>query len=161
MITLSLYFRMTTKQLHLKYIQRIDNQKNHILPSNLNNWLLELSSARQLVKDERELLPKRKRDEFDRQFYDKMLKYKTFSIFRHKVNSKLNNFSTRLEQKNPTLSEKDLILLYFILLQIPNEDILLLTGYAPSSLPTTKQRLAKKIGISHVNDMFSTLISWI
>lgn len=161
-VALSIYHHIAAKQLNEEYDRLLNEQKNgNHLPENLKAWLTELDSARQLVQQERDILPKRKRDELDRQIYDKMLNYTVFSAFRHKVDSKLNGFSTRMEQRFPALTEKDLTLLYLILLKIPNDDILLLTNYAPSSLPTTKQRLAKKLGITRVNDLFPTLVSWV
>jgi len=157
-ITLSIYQRMASKQLQ-RDLQR--RYKPHDLPDNLDKWIAELNLAKQLVQQERDLLPKRQRDEFDKQFYERMLHYNNFSAFQHLINSKLDAFSTRLEARIPNLSEKELTLLYLLLLQVPNDDILLLTDYAPTSLPTTKQRLCKKLGISHVNNLSSTLASWV
>ncbi len=161
-ITLSIYQRLASRQLKENFLQQLKQQNdNNSIPDNLNKWLNELSTAKQLVQHDREILSKRKRNEFDKQFYERMLHFNNFPAFRHMINHRLNDFSTRIEVRFPHLSEKELTLLYLVVLQIPNEDILLLTNYAPTSLPTTKQRLCKKVGISHVNDLFPYLVSWI
>lgn len=101
------------------------------------------------------------REQRIRSLYYKLLFINDYSRFANLVNSRLNNYFSKLSTAYPLLNEKDFILTFLYLLDISDNDILLLTGYSPNSLPTIKTRLCKKLQIVHATDLRKHLLRYV
>ena len=92
-------------------------------------------------------------NEFIYQFYVQQLHIANMKSFFSLVDKRLDGFAFRLEEHHPTLSDKEQALLICYALGLPEQDICLLLNYSTASLPTTKSRLCKKLGLTHASQL--------
>ncbi len=138
--------------------------EENIRVEQLRDWKAELAAAKRLTEDDRAKVEPQKRAEFDKELLDKMLKWQNPQEFFGMADDRLNNFAGLVREKYPQLTDIDMQLLMLYALDMPQNDILTLMDYQPSTLPTVKQRLSKKLQLNSaaeltafINNLLQTL----
>lgn len=157
LVYLYIYKRQQRKQLEKKVISGkwIDKEDGKLA---LLLWIEEIGRCINDAEPERKKYHGVDRDDYDRQIYKKILLCDNINNMRTMIDQRLNGYSSRLLSLYPQLNEKDELLVYLHLLKIKKEDIILLSGYSPNSLPKIKNRLCKKMKIEGVSQLYDTLI---
>lgn len=131
------------------------------VPQHFLAWKQDFCAAKKYVILSNQTLPKKDRDKQLISFYNQQLAYSEYARFKTIIDHHLCGFISRMEQQYPQLSEKDMLLIVLYLLETPDSEILTLTNMSPNSLPTTKSRLCKKLGVNHASNLSKFLISCI
>ena len=125
-------------------------------------WSAELAAARRLTEEQRQQQPPDDREAFDRSLYNKMMYWEQTDRCFAYADDRLDGFVSRLRGRYPQLTDSDLQLLLLYTLQVPQNDLLTLMNYSPNRLPTTKQRLCRKLNLDsalHLPEQICELLS--
>ena len=149
------------------YLQRIKSKRTIPVNQNsgekilndLNIWKLEIQAVNNHISEETNGLTFKEKEEFIKENYRKSFCLDDEKEFLFLIDKKVPGFTKKIKDIHPNLSTNDIKLLVFILLEIPTNDILNILSYSPNSLPTTKQRLCKKLGISSVTQICDHIYS--
>jgi len=93
----------------------------------------------------------------DRTLYDEFLHLNDIDFFYHEMDLLLNNLTSKLQTRYPTLTTKEISWCCLHLLRVPSTDIYLLLDYKVGSLIKMKQRLAQKVGVEGVVQIYDFL----
>lgn len=102
------------------------------------------------------------KEEMHRQLYNQLIHINNKENFEREMNLILNNMVSKLKDRYPTLTEKEITWCCLHTLNIPTIDILLLLNYKVDSLNKMKQRLAQKTqikGVPEINCFLNTILS--
>jgi len=90
----------------------------------------------------------------DRKLYDEFLHLNDIDYFYRQMDAVLNKMVTKLQTRYPNLTQKEICWCCLHLLRIPINDIYMLLDYKVSSLKKMKQRLAQKINLTGVPQIY-------
>ena len=102
------------------------------------------------------------KEEMHRQLYNQLIHINSKENFEREMNLILNNMVSKLKDRYPSLTEKEITWCCLHTLNIPTIDILLLLNYKVDSLNKMKQRLAQKTqikGVPEINCFLNTILS--
>jgi len=102
------------------------------------------------------------KEEMHRQLYNQLIHINNKENFEREMNLILNNMVSKLKDRYPSLTEKEITWCCLHTLNIPTIDILLLLNYKVDSLNKMKQRLAQKTqikGVPEINCFLNTILS--
>lgn len=102
------------------------------------------------------------KEEMHRQLYNQLIYINSKENFEREMNFILNNMVSKLNDRYPSLTEKEITWCCLHTLNIPTIDILLLLNYKVDSLNKMKQRLAQKTqikGVPEINCFLNTILS--
>jgi len=89
----------------------------------------------------------------DRKIYDELLHLNNPELFFREMDSVLNNLTTKLMTRYPSVTVKEISWCCLSLLEIPTSDIYVLLDYSVDGLKSMRKRLAQKIGLSGVSGL--------
>jgi hypothetical protein len=89
----------------------------------------------------------------DKKIYNELLHLDNTDLFFNEMDSVLNNLTTRLISRYPSLTVKEISWCCLSLLEVPTADIYLLFDYTVEGLKTMRKRLAQKTGLSGVSEL--------
>ena len=138
-------------------IRQLSEQNNPLIVK-LLQWRNDITIEKEKLKSVKKGLSRQERLQLDKEMYDSLLHTDDFKQFIQIIDSNFNNFADKVMRKFD-LSEKDYRLLLLILLDISDDDISTIMGYSYGSMPTTKVRLAKKIGLKQSAQLRPYLLS--
>ena len=138
--------------LNLKVIMQKEYMLKHIKVLHQN---IEDVKLKQSVERKKASFAEKER--MDRKLYEDFLHLNQIDFFYREMDCVLNNLVTKLQSRYPTLTDKEIYWCCFHLLHIPTNDIYLLLDYKVGSLMKMKQRLAQKIGVSGVIQLYDFL----
>ncbi len=124
----------------------------------LDDWKMEVYTAIKLAEKDR---PKRRgeeRDRYDLQTIDRILHCDRYEQFFGEADKRLDGFAGYM-RKEFQISDRELMFVCLSLLNLSDEQIALVMGYSYASIPTTRKRIAKKLGISNYADWRSRLLA--
>jgi tetratricopeptide (TPR) repeat protein len=90
------------------------------------------------------------KEQFDRKMYDEFLHLNDIDYFYQEMDTMLNNLVSKLYERYPSISSKEICWCCLHLLDIPVIDIYMLLEYKVGSLKKMKQRLAQKINVNGI-----------
>lgn len=102
------------------------------------------------------------KEEMHRQLYNQLIHINSKENFEREMDLILNNMVSKLKDRYPSLTEKEIIWCCLHTLNIPTIDILLLLNYKVDSLNKMKQRLAQKTqikGVPEINCFLNSILS--
>lgn len=97
----------------------------------------------------------------DRKVYEELLHINDTEFFYNEMNSVLNHLISKIQNRYPALTTREIMWCCLLLLKIPTTDIYLLLDTNVDSLKKMKQRLAPKFNLSLVSEMEQFLINLI
>lgn len=97
------------------------------------------------------------KEQMDRSLYDEFLHLNDIDYFYHEMDLLLNNMVSKLLERYPALTAKEILWCCLYFLRVPSIDIYLLLDYKVGSLIKMKQRLAQKIGVDGVVSIYGFL----
>jgi len=89
----------------------------------------------------------------DKNIYDKLLHFNDTVFFFRQMDAILNNLVSKLKDRYPILSDREISWCCLYLLNIPSTDILLLLNYQVNTLNKMKQRLAIKLKLQNAFEL--------
>lgn len=89
----------------------------------------------------------------DKKIYNELLHLDKPDLFFNEMDPVLNNLATRLKNRYPSLTVKEISWCCLSLLEVPTTDIYLLFDYTVEGLKTMRKRLAQKTGLSGVSEL--------
>jgi hypothetical protein len=136
--------------------QNIDNRKKALIKySETLIQKIETIKSKQLA--ERKKASHSEKEKMDRKIYEEILNLNDIKIFYNEMDIILNNLVSKLRTRYPTLTTKEIIWCCLYLLHIPTTDINLLLDYKEGSLMKMKQRMAEKVDIARVIQLYDLL----
>lgn len=132
-------------------IQQIREQIIEFIPPKLkalDDWKIEVHTAIKLSGNDR---PKRRgpeRDQYDLHIINKILHCDQNEQFFELTDTHLDGFATFM-RKEFQISDRELMFVCLSLLSMSDEQIALIMGYSYASIPTTRKRIANKLGINN------------
>ena len=159
-----LYDRYYISQKIRKYEEQLTilrNSFNALHPTlrKFYDWKMLISNTIEIKLPNRKVLLSNNEKKLLLQIYDELLKYTDPEQFLKLANERLNNLPNIIQQNYTGINARELYFIVYFLLEIPEEDILLLTGYSSNSIPTIKNRICKKLEINKSNELYSSLIN--
>ena len=141
-------------QSHLKQrtANRLELIHNH--GDTLHHKIEEARSKQSQIRKKASLAEK---ERMDRTLYDEFLHLNDIDFFYHEMDLLLNNLTSKLQTRYPTLTTKEISWCCLHLLRVPATDIYLLLDYKVGSLIKMKQRLAQKVGVEGVVSIYDFL----
>lgn len=123
----------------------------------LDDWKMEVHTAIKLAAKDRPIKRGEKRDQYDYQLFNSILYCNNSNYFFRKIDERLNNFSSKI-RRYYALSDRELLFICLSLLSLSDEQIAIIMNYSSASIPTTRKRIGKKLGINNNNEWNSTLL---
>jgi tetratricopeptide (TPR) repeat protein len=147
------------KTVHLQ--EKIEFQKNIV-----NKRRITLLQQIEGIKAEHAYVYKKAtpdaKEKMDHQLYNQLIHINNKENFEKEMNLMLNNMVSKLKDRYPSLTEKEITWCCLHTLNIPTIDILLLLNYKVDSLNKMKQRLAQKTkikGVPEINCFLNNILS--
>lgn len=144
-------------------LMRIRAQADEFIPPRiraLDEWKAEVHTAIRIAQSNR---PKRRgeeRDQYDRHLFEDLLHYKREEQFFRIADKHLDGFILHMREYYQ-LSDREMMFICLSLLALSDEQIALIMNYSEASLPTTRSRIGKKLGITNSSDWNSSLVEFI
>lgn len=141
-------------------IRQLRERADEFMPPHLkalDEWKMEIYMAIKLAEKDR---PKRRsveRDRYDMQTINQMLHCDRYEPFFGLIDKRLDGFSTYMRNQFQ-LSDRELMFVCLSLLNLSDEQISLVMEYSYASIPTTRVRIGKKLGITNSSDWSSRLL---
>ena len=120
---------------------------------------IEATKAEQ--SDLRKKLTATQKATLDRELYNALLHFNDPAFFFSQMDAVLNNLVTKLKERYPKTSDRQISWCCLFLLNIPSTDILLLLNYKVEGYDKMKQRLAGKFGLQQANELSAFLHSFL
>ncbi len=120
---------------------------------------IEATKAEQ--SDLRKKLTATQKATLDRELYNDLLHFNDPAFFFSQMDAVLNNLVTKLKERYPKTSDRQISWCCLFLLNIPSTDILLLLNYKVEGYDKMKQRLAGKFGLQQANELSAFLHSFL
>lgn len=124
----------------------------------LDDWKMEVYTAIKLAEKDR---PKRRgeaRDRYDLEIINQMLHCDRNEHFFSMADKRLDGFASYMRNEFQ-LSDRELMFVCLSVLALSDEQIALVLEYSFASIPTTRKRIGKKLGIANSADWRSRLLT--
>ena len=156
--------RVSTKQQILRNreeLHRLREKLGDLMPPRLkalDDWNVELHTAIKLAEKGRPHKRGEEREQYDRQVLNQMLRYERFADFFKEADKRLDGFASRLREQYK-LSDRETMFVCLSVLSLSDEQIALVMEYSSASIPTTRKRIGKKLGIANSADWRDRILS--
>jgi len=137
------------EQLHAE--QSVLNQKIINRQKNISNYMEALYNRMDAIKAkqsvERKNAPPQEIEKMDLLLFERVLQLNDPDFFSREMDTLLNNLVSKLRERYPVISSKEIVWCCLNILQLPKTEICLILDYKSGSLKKMKQRLAQKLNL--------------
>lgn len=114
---------------------------------------LKIENTKAGQSEKRKKLSPAEKDALDRQLYNDLLHFNDTAFFFRQMDANLNNLVTKLKERYPGVSDREISWCCLTLLNVSLPDILLLLDYKVNALNKMKQRLAAKFNLENAFEL--------
>lgn len=136
--------------------QKIDIRK-HEIEKHLDILLKKIQEKKTLMASERKKATINEKETMDIEIYNELLHFNNIGLFYREMDILLNNIVTKLKNGYPNLNEKEITWCCLYLLKISASDMFLLLDYTVNGLKKMRQRLALKMNLQGVSELYTLL----
>ena len=115
--------------------------------SEKRDWAESLLRMVRTAKSSRGENRNRELARLEAEIVEELTKYSEDTQFYNQILAVNHNFLAQLQQRHPDLTENELLLSCFFLMEVPAESIASLKGISQASLNVARSRLKNKLGI--------------
>ena len=137
--------------------QKADIRKNALF-KHRETLLKKIETVKNGQSLERKKASLIEKEQLDRKMYDEFLHLNDIDYFYQEMDTMLNNLVSKLNNRYPSVTSKEISWCCLHLLDIPVIDIYMLLEYKVGSLKKMKQRLAQKINVTGIKGIEDFLI---
>ena len=98
-------------------------------------------------------------EKLDLQLFERVFQINEPDIFYREMDTLLNNLVSKLRERYPSITSKEIVWCCLNILRLPKTEICLILGYKTSGLKKLKQRLAQKLNLPDATGLEELLMN--
>ena len=145
----------------IKYKEQKETYHKDVMLKHRLLLLQKIEATKAEQSDLRKKLTATQKAALDKELYNDLLHFNDSDFFFNQMDAVLNNLVTKLKERYPKTSDRQICWCCLFLLNIPSTDILLLLNYKVEGYDKMKQRLAAKFGLQQASELSTFLHSFL
>lgn len=145
----------------IKHKEQKETYQKDVMLKHRTLLLQKIEATKAKQSDMRKKLTATQKATLDKELYNDLLHFNDPVFFFSQMDAVLNNLVTKLKERYPKTSDRQISWCCLFLLNIPTTDILLLLNYKVEGYDKMKQRLAAKFGLQQASELSAFLHSFL